>query len=171
MSTAVLVSKEEYLHTAYEPDAEYVDGAIEERCLGEYDHGNWQKALLLWFAGKEKSWNIRLIPELRVQVSPTHLRVPDVTVMSREQPIEQVLTAPPLAVIEILSPEDKITRVLTKLADYEHMGVGTILVIDPATLQFHRYEHGDLQLLREETVAIAGSAAKVEWRGVQALLD
>lgn len=171
MSTAVLVSKEEYLHTTYEPDAEYVDGLIEGRCLGEYDHGNWQKAILVWFAANEKRWNVRLIPALRVQVSPSRFRVPDVTIMSREQPIEQVLTAPPLAVIEILSPEDKITRVLTKLGDYERMGVTTILVIDPAARQFHRYEHGDLQLLREDAVAIAGSPATVDWRGVEALLD
>ena len=171
MPTAVLISPEEYLHATYEPDAEYVDGIVEERCMGEYDHGNWQQALLIWFHTKAKEWNIRTIPELRVQVSATRFRVPDVTVMDRDQPIEQILTHPPLAIVEILSPEDKITRVLTKLADYERMGVRTILVIDPATRQFHRYEQGNLQLLREESVAIAGSAAKVEWRGVEALLD
>ena len=171
MSTAVLVSKEEYLHTTYEPDAEYVDGVIEERCLGEYDHSSWQKALLLWFAKNEKNWNIRVNQELRVQVSPTRFRVPDITVVNRSHPIEQVVTAPPLAGIEILSPEDRIGRVLTKLGDYERMEIGTILVIDPAARQFHRYEQGNLRLLREETVPIAGSVATVNWREIEALLD
>jgi Uma2 family endonuclease len=171
MSTAVLISREEYLHTTYEPDADYVDGVIEERCMGEYDHSSWQDALLAWFRDHSREWNVRARPELRVQVSATRFRVPDVTVMSREQPIEQILTVPPLAVFEILSPEDKITRVLTKLADYEKMGVRTILVIDPATRQFHRYEQGSLELLRDDSVAISGSAARVEWSGVEALLD
>jgi hypothetical protein len=30
----------EYLATTYEPDAEYVDGVIEERPMGEYDHSS-----------------------------------------------------------------------------------------------------------------------------------
>lgn len=171
MSAAVLISREEYLHTTYEPDAEYVDGVVEERCSGEYDHANWQGALVAWFRTHGREWNIRAIPELRVQVSATRFRVPDVTVMDRNQPIEQILTAPPLAVFEILSPEDKMTRVLSKLADYEGMGVRTILVIDPAARQFHRFEQGNLQLVREESVGVAGSAARVEWRGIEALLD
>lgn len=171
MSTAVLISREEYLHTVYEPDAEYVDGIVEERCMGEYDHANWQGALLAWFRTHAQEWNVRAFPELRVQVSATRYRVPDVTVMSRDQPIEQILTAPPLAVFEILSPEDKITRMLTKLADYERMGVRTILVIDPATRQFHRYDHGSLQLIEGANVEIAGSAAKADWREIEALLD
>ncbi len=171
MSTAVLISREEYLHTMYEPDAEYVDGVIEERCVGEFDHGNWQKVLMLWFGNREKSWNIRVIPELRVQVSSTRFRVPDITVMDRGLSVEQIVTRPPLAVIEILSPEDKITRVLTKLADYEQMGVRTIVVIDPATRQFHRYQQGSLELLREELLAIEGTDAALNWPEIEALLD
>ena len=32
------VPVEVYLRSSYEPDAEYVDGIIEERPMGEYDH-------------------------------------------------------------------------------------------------------------------------------------
>ena len=32
------VSVEEYLSTVYEHDCEYVDGVIEERDLGEFEH-------------------------------------------------------------------------------------------------------------------------------------
>ena len=171
MSTAVLISREEYLHTVYEPDAEYVDGVIEERCGCEYQHASWQGALLTWFHASGKGWNVRALPSLRIQISATRFRVPDVTVMDRSQPIEQILTMPPLAVFEILSPEDKITRMLTKLGDYDKMGVRTIVVIDPATRQFHRYDHGSLQLLEAETLQIVGSNAALNWREVQALLD
>ncbi len=43
------VPVEVYLRSSYEPDAEYVDGAIEERPMGEYDHSSWQEAIILWF--------------------------------------------------------------------------------------------------------------------------
>ena len=32
------VSVEEYLHSVYEPDLDYVDGRLEERNMGEFDH-------------------------------------------------------------------------------------------------------------------------------------
>ena len=42
MATATLVSLEEYLKTSYEPDCDYVDGVLEERNLGEWNHGDLQ---------------------------------------------------------------------------------------------------------------------------------
>jgi hypothetical protein len=40
------ISVEEYLSTSYRPDCDYVDGLVEERNLGEYDHAAVQSALL-----------------------------------------------------------------------------------------------------------------------------
>ncbi len=42
MATATTVPIEVYLRSSYEPDAEYVDGVIEERPMGELDHAAWQ---------------------------------------------------------------------------------------------------------------------------------
>jgi hypothetical protein len=53
--------------------------------LGTYDHANLQAALVVWFRTSEREWNIRAVPELRVPVSPTRYRVPDVTVIDRAQ--------------------------------------------------------------------------------------
>ena len=41
------VSVDEYLHTVYEPDMDFVDGVLEDRNLGELDHYLVQRALLL----------------------------------------------------------------------------------------------------------------------------
>ena len=60
------------------------------------------------------------------------MRIADVCLMARSQPIEQVLTNPPLAVIEILSPEDRISRYNERLADYRRPGIPSVWVIDPA---------------------------------------
>jgi Uma2 family endonuclease len=133
-----------YLHSSYEPDAEYVDGEIEERPPGQLDHASWQAAILYWFAQHAREWKIRELPSLRVKVSPTRYRVPDVTVLDRDRPIEQIITQPPVAVFEVLSPEDTMTRMMRKLNDYSAMGIPQIWVIDPKGPKSWRFENGQL---------------------------
>jgi Uma2 family endonuclease len=149
MATATRVPVEVYLRSSYEPDAEYVDGEIEERSVGENDHSAWQDAISFWFRQHAQEWNVRVRPELRIQVAPTRFRVPDVTVLDRAQPIEQIVTHPPLAVFEILSPEDRMQRLLRKLEDYRVMGIPEIWVIDPQEGTYYRYE--ERQLLRRDS--------------------
>ena len=48
-AATTFVPVEEYLRSSFEPDAEYVDGQIEERAMGENDHSAWQKAICIWF--------------------------------------------------------------------------------------------------------------------------
>jgi len=107
---------EAYLRASqYEPDAEYVDGRIDERPVGEFDHAAWQIAIIKWFLRHEEEWNIDVLPELRVQTSATRFRVPDVAVLDRSLPVEQVITHPPIAVFEVLSPEDSLDRLRESL--------------------------------------------------------
>ena len=44
-----LISIEEYLGSSYEPDVEFVDGVLEEKNTGEWDHGFLQMAIGAWF--------------------------------------------------------------------------------------------------------------------------
>jgi Uma2 family endonuclease len=139
------VPLEVYLRCAdWEPDAEYVDGEIEERPVGQNDHSAWQLAIQMWFQQHAKEWNIRVRPELRIQASATRFRVPDVTILDRNQPIEQIITHPPVAVFEILSPEDRHSRFTRKLNDYEAMGIPQIWVIDPEGPTIQRFQNGHL---------------------------
>jgi Uma2 family endonuclease len=154
MATKVHVPVEEYLRSSYEPDAEYVDGEVEERPMGEYDHAAWQEALCLWFRQHAQEWNVRVKPELRVRVAMRRYRVPDVTLLDRDQPIEQIVTRPPLAVFEVLSPEDTLQRLKRKLEDYRTMGIPEIWVIDPQDATYYRYEES--QLLRKDSFVHAG---------------
>jgi len=62
------VPLEVYLSSSWEPDAEYVDGQIEERPRGEWSHADWQAAVLEFFRTRRNEWKIRVAPELRVQV-------------------------------------------------------------------------------------------------------
>jgi Uma2 family endonuclease len=173
MATTAQVTRvplEVYLSNAYEPDAEYVDGVIEERPMGEFEHSSWQHAIELWFAQHAKEWEIRVRPELRIQVSAGNFRVPDVTVLDRNLPIEQVITHPPIAVFEILSPEDTVTRMMTKLTEYERMGIQTILVLDPNGKHF-RFANGALEPLPSAVFDLPGSICRFDLAEIEKLLD
>jgi Uma2 family endonuclease len=132
MATGTLVSVKEYLSTSYDPDVDYVDGVIEERNVGEFDHGSLQAAVLVWFYNRRKQLGITVVPEQRVQVSPTRFRIPDVCV-TLGHPGEQIFTKPPFICIEILSPEDRLPRLHQRVNDYLNMGVPYVWVLDPET--------------------------------------
>ena len=169
MATTTHVPLEVYLRSSYEPDAEYVDGAIEERPVGENDHSAWQLAILKWFLQHDKDWNVRLRPELRVQVAATRFRVPDVAVLDRDQAIEQIVTHPPLAVFEVLSPEDSLQRLKRKLEDYRLMGIPEIWVIDPQDATYYRYE--ERQLLRRDRFSHAAKGIAFDMNRIKDQLD
>lgn len=170
MVTAALIPVEQYLRSDYEPDAEYVDGEVEQRPMGEYDHSTWQQAIEQWFVQHAKEWNIRVRCELRVQVTPTRCRVPDVVVFDRSLPIEQILTHAPIAVFEVLSPEDTTSRLLAKLDDYQQMGITNIYVVDPSNERIFRYTSGELRTA-EEALPLSQSTALVDWRAIAGLRD
>jgi Uma2 family endonuclease len=104
-----------------------------------------------------------------VQTGPDKFRVPDVTLLSRFAPREQIITHPPLAVFEILSPEDSMTRILEKLADYERMGIEAIWVIEPKRQLFYRYRDG--QLTPGMAFELPGGEFSVALAEIAALVD
>ena len=85
-----------------------------------------------WFVNHESNWNVIGSTEQRVQVSPTRVRVPDLVVL-RPGPQPDILTEPPLLVIEILSPDDSYSDLQERCQDYRQMGVQTVWIVDPKT--------------------------------------
>jgi len=169
-AVSMCVSVEEYLRSSYEPDAEYVDGQIEERPMGEYDHSAWLRAIVFWFQLQAGNAQIRVCPELRVQVAPNNFLVPDVTLLDRNRPIEQIVTYPPVAVFEIFSREDTLKRVMKKCERYEKMGIRTILVLDPDGPKY-RYLAGRLEPLEANAFDLHGSSARFDLDEIEKLLD
>jgi len=133
MASSILISVTEYLRSTYRPDCEYVDGRVEERNVGEHDHAAVQAALILWFGRHQEEWRIEVLPEQRIRIAENRFRVPDVCLVSLDQPVEQVLTRPPLVCIEILSPEDTLRRMQERITDYQKLGVENIWILDPGT--------------------------------------
>lgn len=145
MSTAARIPEEQYLHSTFEPDAEYVNGEIRVRAMGTYSHADWQQAIQRWFAEHQKEWNVRSVSEQRVNTAPGHHRVPDVAVLDRANPREEIVTVAPLAVFEVLSPDDRVQELYEKLDEYAAMGIPNIWVVDPKTGVFKRYEDACLK--------------------------
>lgn len=152
MAVATLISLDEYLRSSYEPDCEYVDGVLEERNLGEFSHSDLQTALAAYLRIRARRWNVRVCTELRVRVSATRVRIPDICVIAREEPIEQVPSRPPLVCIEILSPEDRWTRVEQRIAEFLAMGVPHVWVFDPKERKVYDYTAWGRRLVTEETL-------------------
>ncbi len=159
-ATPLPLSVEDYLHSSYSPDCDYVDGELQERNLGEFDHAAIQAALSRWFGNHGKEWKIWAVTELRIQVSPTRFRIADVCLISRNQPVEQVPTHAPLAIIEVLSPEDRVSRYQQRLDDYRGMGVKSIWFVDPETRRGYDCSSGSW--IEQQSFAIENSPINVD---------
>jgi Uma2 family endonuclease len=132
MASAVQVLVGEYLRTNYRPDREFIDGEVRERNVGKWEHARIQALLASWFGSREAQWSVLTATEQRVRVSETRIRIPDLVVVRAEQQPD-VLTEPPLLVIEILSPDDSYSDTQERAEDYFLMGVSTVWIIDPRT--------------------------------------
>ena len=172
MAAPVYVPLDEYLRSSYSPDAEYIDGRIVEResTTGENDHSAWQEAICAWFRAQTQTAGIRVRPELRVQVDAYNFQIPDVTLLDRNLPAEPVATHPPIAVFEVLSPSDQVSRVMKKAERYEKMGIRTILILDPEGPAY-QYRQGKLEPLTERAFTLEGSQARFDLDEIVKLVD
>jgi Uma2 family endonuclease len=132
MATVSHIPLEQYLAVSYRPDREYVDGEIRERNVGKWEHARVQALLAAWFVNHEQAWGITCSTEQRIRVSQDRVRVPDLVVLTAG-PQPDVLTEPPLLIIEILSPDDTYSDTQERAQDYRAMGVETVWIVDPKT--------------------------------------
>jgi Uma2 family endonuclease len=169
-----LISVEEYLNTSYRPDVEYVDGEIQERNLGEFDHADLQLALGSLLRVRQQEWAIRVVVEIRVQVAQTRFRVPDVCVLAAGFEREQIIRRAPLLCIEVLSPEDRLNAVRKRVQDFLDMGVAEVWIFNPEKRTAYVCS-GDLNTPMTEhasgTLRLAGTAIEIAVAEVFATLD
>lgn len=165
------VSVQEYLATAYEPDCEFVNGSLEARSVGEKDHSILQRFLVVLFAIHRSDWAVEVFPELRLQITHTHFRVPDVTVVRSAQHVGQILTTPPLVAVEIMSPEDTLPKIAAKSAQCVAFGVENVWVLDPLRRVAYRATRNGLELVGSGECAVPDSPIRVSLADLFAELD
>ena len=166
-----LLTLDEYLHTSYKPDADFVDGEIEERNLGEYEHATLQTAIAAWFWPHRADWQIHPVVEQRIRVAPNRVRVCDVTILRADAPRESVTLTPPLLCIEVVSPEDRLSRIQLVLADYLAMGVENIWLADPLRRVAHTFDAAGLHLADPTRLTVPNTPIHLDLTEAFAALD
>src|SRR5579864_2845699 len=132
MSAKVQMDVEEYLRTSFDgSDCEYLDGEIVERNMGELPHSDLQGNLYLLLSQLRGRLGTRVNLEIRIQINRQRYRVADVAVWRDSNIGTGIPTIAPFLVIEILSPEDRMVRMLPKIQEYLSIGVEWVWVIDP----------------------------------------
>ena len=171
MSSATLISVEEYLGTSYRPDCDYVDGELRERNLGELEHSRLQTAIAAWFWAHQREWNILPVVEQRVQVSPSRYRIPDISVLRRDQPMEPIVRVPPLICIEVLSKADTLRAMRERVNDFLKFGVEHVWFLDPDSREAFIADHGGFHAPSDAVLSVPGTPVHLPLRAIFAELD
>jgi Uma2 family endonuclease len=150
MGVETLIPVEVYLSSYYEPDMEYVDGVLEERNVGDWAHSLAQ--MNAGFHLRRKYPNIKVLTAVRCSVSPTRFRLPDLTV-TLAIPGTDILWEAAFLVVEILSKDDRMTKVIERLEEFANKGVAHIWLFDPRLKKMSVYRSGDLHEVKEDIIA------------------
>jgi Uma2 family endonuclease len=153
MATKTEITAEQYLHMAFECDAEFVRGEIVERSMPDLIRGRILFLIAQALVPISRSHPLYPCFGVRMRVAPDVYRLPDAVVFAGELPGENVPSTPPLMVIEILSKDDRYHDPMDKLEEYRVWGIPNIWVIDPLAKRFSAYS--DFALQNVSSLALA----------------
>jgi Uma2 family endonuclease len=167
-----LTSLEEYLHTSYEPDMEYVDGVLVERNVGTLLH-SFLLTIVIGFLDQFRNTHaIRILPTCRLQMgTAVRYRVPDVIALRAPYTKGLVAVDVPVIVVEIKSPDDNFDEVIDKCLEYSALGIPYILVFDPDHRRMYRFASGSLTITKSVDVALPTGSFEIVADSLFAELD
>jgi Uma2 family endonuclease len=143
MSSKAGITAAEYLHTSYpDLDREYRDGELVERSLPDSLHGKTQFLIAAFFATIWKRLSPHVRIETRMKLAEGLYLIPDVAVFHPAEPAAKVPEQPPLIAIEILSEDDRMNAVRTKLQEYRNWGVQHVWLVDPYSSKLYCCNEG-----------------------------
>ena len=162
---------EQYNHVFFRPDAHFVDGRIVPRILGDWIHSRAIGSLIGALYPVCDALNLKSSISLRLQVSPTRVRVCDFVVLRPDAPHEQVSTVAPLLCIEVIGPEQPPDEELDTLADYLSMGVQNIWLIDPLRRAAFTFEVNGFHETDPANLTVAGTPIRLDLTEAFAAID
>ena len=136
MATGALITAEKYLATPFEREPEFVHGELVEKSLPNKKHGRTQLRLCVLLGGAGYGCT-----EVRMKLAEDLFRIPDFAMFERE-PEEQLPASPPLVIVEINSPDDRLYDVEQKLEEYRSWGVAHVWFVEPELKKLYIYERG-----------------------------
>ncbi|HTW65728.1 MAG TPA: Uma2 family endonuclease [Bryobacteraceae bacterium] len=140
------IGVEEYLDLVFpdRPEPDYVDGEVVERALPTPIHSRIQGLLILLPAPLLRRGRLLLLPELRLQIESRVFRVADLAVYRDSMPQGRYATKPAFLVVEIVSPDDRHSRLTHRLEDYRRWGVPHVWLVDPELKRLYEYSEAGL---------------------------
>ena len=81
---------------------DYVDGVLDDRNVGEWDHWTVQRTLYDLLKSQERTCGFQIAQEVRTQVAPTRFRVPDTCLIAAGAKPNRIIREAPLLCIEVL---------------------------------------------------------------------
>ncbi len=104
--------------------------------------------------------------EVELRIDPQWEPVPDV--IGTLKPIKNYPTEPVEIVVEILSPDDKLVRVMKKCQQYERIGTERIFVLDPVDKLAWQWKAGSLEAITQLLLPNGAAVALDEiWRQLE----
>jgi len=145
MATKAFVTPEQYLATHFEREPELVHGELRERTSPAKSHGRTQQrlAVLLDRLGY-------CCTEVRMRLAEDCYRIPDVALFGGSGPAEEVPSDPPLLVVEVSSPDDRLHDLLENFEQYQAWGVPNIWLVEPELKRLFLFKGGLLSVAKLE---------------------
>ncbi|MEO5925874.1 MAG: Uma2 family endonuclease [Bryobacteraceae bacterium] len=138
-----MVSVESYLRTSFaDLDREFKYGVIEKRNPADVPHATAHMQLIVFFAAHRKMHQLRVLPGLRLRIHDQLVRIPDISVFYPDAPSDAVPSKPPFIIVEVLSLEDRMTKVRAKLEEYREWGIPHVWLVDPYERRMYCCEEG-----------------------------
>jgi Uma2 family endonuclease len=140
-----LVPVDEYLNSSYHPDLEYVDGVLVEHGDPTIAHSLLQVILCSHFWQHRRRLGFAPLFRARTQIiERARYRIPDLMLCPVPLPKGKIVNVVPWAVIEILSPDDRLSDQIQRFREYKQIGVRHMILLDPEELLAFRFEDGSL---------------------------
>ena len=143
MASKVLITPEQYLATHFEREPEFVHGELVEKSLPKNTHSKTQQRLCVLF---DRVGECR--PELRMKLAEDLFRIPDFALF--EQDPDELPESPPLLIVEIASPDDRLRDVEQKLEEYRAWGVAHVWFVEPELKKLYTYDRGLMNVAQLE---------------------
>ena len=150
MATKALITPEQYLSTHFEREPELVHGEIVERPLPSFPHGDIQLELGSRLRALARIHGLFSGVEVRVRIDAELYRIPDIAMWTGPEAPEPVPSEPPVLIVEIASPDDRLHDLLQKFEEYRKWGVPNLWLVEPELKKLYTYDGGLKEALQFE---------------------
>ncbi len=109
-------------------------------------HSKTQGLVGTFFAERRHWLPIYPVFSVRLKLRKSLYLVPDVAVFHPTEPLQPVPETPPLVVVEVLSLDDKMSKVREKLAEYSSWGITHVWLVDPHSKRMYIWNAGLVEM-------------------------